>query len=55
MAAAQRKRYAALKAAAGEPATAAPKKRTLSAAARKQMSEAAKKRWTAYKRSKAGS
>ena|ERR1051326_6088670 len=54
MAAAQRKRWAALKA-GEEPESAAPKKRTLSAAARKRMSEATKKRWAAYRRSKARS
>jgi hypothetical protein len=53
MAAAQRKRWAALKSAKAGPAKPA-KKRRLSAAGRKAIIEATKKRWAAYKASKEG-
>jgi len=51
MAAAQRKRWAALKAAQKESA---PKKRRLSAEGRRNIIEATKKRWAAFRAKKAG-
>jgi len=52
MAAAQRKRWAALKSAKGGPAKTVVKKRRLSAAGRKRIIEATKKRWAEYKAKK---
>jgi hypothetical protein len=53
MAAAQRKRWAALKSTKGAPAkTVVKKKRRLSAAGRKAIIEATKKRWAEYKAKK---
>src|SRR6478672_1208487 len=48
IAAAQRKRWAAVKSAKESPVKVTPKKRKLSAAARKAISEATKKRWAAF-------
>ena len=55
MAAAQRKRWAALKSAKTGPAKKVVKKRRLSAAGRKRIIEATKKRWAAYKANKEAS
>jgi hypothetical protein len=60
MAAAQRKRWAALKSGKQGPAKQGPakpaaKKRRLSAAGRRAIIEATKKRWAAYKANKAAS
>jgi len=56
MSAAQRKRYAATKKVHEAPqAKATPKKRKLSAAGRKRIIEATKKRWAEYNAKKAAS
>jgi hypothetical protein len=55
MAAAQQKRWAVAKGQSSAPAAAAPKKRKLSAAGRKRIIEATKKRWAEYKAKKAAS
>ncbi len=52
MAEAQRKRYAATKKVHEAPPKAATKKRKLSAAGRKRIIEATKKRWAEYKKAK---
>jgi len=60
MAAAQRKRYAALRgeaetakaSAAAKQVAATPKKRTMSAAGRKRIADAARKRWAAIRNAK---
>ena len=53
MAAAQRKRWAAVKNETDTPAKAPAKKRTMSAAARKRISQAMKKRWAAQRANQA--
>ncbi len=55
MAEAQRKRWAVINAGKAAPPKAAPKKRKLSAAGRKRIIEATKKRWAEYKAKKAKS
>jgi hypothetical protein len=53
MAAAQRKRWASIKGKATEESQASPKKRRLSAAGRKRIIEATKRRWAAHNAKKA--